>query len=83
MSAPRESWLAYLLLVFLGGLGVHRFYLGHNGVGAVLLILTLVGWATSWLLVGFGPLAVVFVWLLVDLFAIPSYVATANERRLA
>jgi TM2 domain-containing membrane protein YozV len=30
---PRERWIATVLALLLGGLGVHRFYLGHLGWG--------------------------------------------------
>lgn len=42
-SAGQKSWVATLLLCFfLGGLGVHRFYVGKVGTG-VLMLLTLGG----------------------------------------
>lgn len=39
---PRRSRIAAGLLgIFLGSLGVHRFYLGYTGVGTVMLVITL------------------------------------------
>jgi TM2 domain-containing membrane protein YozV len=51
----KKDWLTTLLLcVFLGGLGIHRFYTGKIGTG-ILMILTLGG---------FG------IWTLIDLIFI-------------
>lgn len=77
----KDMTVAYLLAIFLGGLGIHRFYLGHTGVGVTMLILSLVGWATTWLFVGFALLAALYIWLIVDLFLIPGYVREANAIR--
>ena len=79
--APRETWAAYLLWALVGGFGVHHFYIGQNLAGGLLLALSCVGVVTS--IVGFGLLLfpIVWLWLFIDLFAMPSYVATANARQ--
>lgn len=59
----KEVWVAYLLWFFLGGLGVHKFYLQKMGMG-ILYIFT-----GGILLIG----------LLLDLFTIPSQVRQFNQ----
>jgi TM2 domain-containing membrane protein YozV len=39
----KSKLAAGLLGVFVGGLGIHRFYLGYNGIGVAQLILALAG----------------------------------------
>lgn len=66
----RSKVVILLLWVFLGSFGAHNFYLGRTGIAITQLILTIVGYATCWFVVGFIPLAVVVVWLFVDLIMI-------------
>lgn len=49
VGPPKSKMTAFLLAFFFGTLGVHRFYLGLGGSGAVMLILTLtvIGWPIS------------------------------------
>lgn len=75
---PKDVAVAYVLAIFLGGFGVHQFYLRRAGSGVTQLLLTLVGGATAWLYVGLLLLAAVFVWVVVDLFLIPAMVREAN-----
>jgi len=50
VMASQKDWLTTLLLcVFLGGLGVHRFYTGHTGIGIVQLLT--VGGCGIWALI--------------------------------
>lgn len=49
--SDRNRIIAGLLGIFLGSLGLHRFYLGYHGIGAVMLGLTLLG------ISGHGPCA--------------------------
>ncbi|MFD1212931.1 NINE protein [Arthrobacter sp. GCM10027362] len=53
LPAPQKSKLvAGLLGIFLGGLGIHRFYLGHTTIGVVQLLLTIFLGAFTFGLVG-------------------------------
>lgn len=66
---------AYLLWFFLGSLGGHRFYLGRKGSAVAMLLLALIGFATSFIGVGIVLLIIVGIWALVDAFLIPGMVA--------
>lgn len=43
----KNKLLAVLLALFLGGMGIHRFYLGYIKIGIVQLILWILGYFTS------------------------------------
>jgi TM2 domain-containing membrane protein YozV len=76
---PEKSMaVAYVLLIFFGVLGIHRFYLGQTGMGLALLLLFFAALATMLLGVGVILLAVVWLWVFVDLFLIPGMVRSAN-----
>jgi len=66
VAPPKSKAAAALLCLFLGSLGIHRFYTGQQGLGLALLLTTLI----------LGPLtcglwyAVTLVWVLVDLVCI-------------
>ncbi|MCG2622494.1 NINE protein [Arthrobacter sp. I2-34] len=51
-SVQKSKLAAGLLGIFLGGLGIHRFYLGHTTIGVIQLLLTLVLGAFTFGLVG-------------------------------
>ena len=69
--SPKSKITAALLAFFLGQLGIHRFYTGHIGTGIVILILTIVGYATSWVFgLGFIFLVAVGIWVLIDFIMI-------------
>lgn len=57
---------AGLLALFLGGLGVHKFYLGYATEGVILLIGTLVSWATIIIGIGFLGLMAIGVICLIE-----------------
>ena len=81
-APPKSKAVAALLCFFLGGLGVHRFYTGQNGLGLAFLLTSVVGWTVLFFLsvISLGILSVlyipwflgIFVWLLVDFIMILS-----------
>lgn len=77
-SAPKNTLLAYVLWLLLGGFGIHRFYLRRFGSGTLMLILTVVGYATTGFLIGFAMLIAVGLWWLLDALLIPGLVRQAN-----
>ena len=80
--APKSMAVAIVLGILLGTFGVHNFYLGYVQKGVVQLALTLLGAATSWLLIGGVVVVAVFVWVVVDIVQIATrqgrYVVDAN-----
>lgn len=58
--------VAYILAVFFGTLGIHRFYMGKTGSGLAMLLITV-------LTLGIGAI-VTGVWMFVDLFLIPGWI---------
>lgn len=62
-AGGKSQLVALLLLIFLGGLGIHRFYLGYTGMGILYIALLL----TSFLIV---PAIALFVLLIIDLIRI-------------
>jgi len=68
-SNRKSKGIAYLLWLFAGWAGAHRFYAGEMKTGAIQLVLALS--VIGWLVLPF--------WLLLDLFVIPGMI---NERNL-
>lgn len=66
----KESHIAYLLAIFLGGLGMHRFYLHRNGSALAQLIMSLT----------IICIPVTAFWVLVDLFLIPNMIREENRK---
>jgi TM2 domain-containing membrane protein YozV len=64
-----SAGVAYLLAIFLGVLGAHRFYLGRTGSGVAMLLISLT----------FFGLLITYIWVLVDLFLIPGMIREKIE----
>ena len=52
---------AGLLAIFLGGIGIHKFYLGYNNEGVILIAATVLSWLT--VLIGIGFLGLMAIWV--------------------
>lgn len=76
----KQTWIVWLLWFFTGLVGGHRFYMGKTGSGVAMAILSVVGWATSWLIIGLLPLAIVFIWAFVDLFLISGWLREDKDK---
>jgi TM2 domain-containing membrane protein YozV len=81
-AAPKSKVIAAVLAFFLGMFGVHNFYLGYNGRGAIQLVMGLLGYGTVWLLIGFVLLVPLAIWVIAEFFMIlfssGSYSRSAN-----
>ena len=83
LANERKSVVAaYLLFLFLGGLGIHNFYLGRILLGVIELLLSLLGT----ILIFAAGLGIVFliplgILLFIDLFIIPGGIRKNLEKR--
>lgn len=50
MGEQKSKMVAGLLGIFLGGLGIHRFYLGYTGIGIAQIVVTVLtcGFGSLW-----------------------------------
>ena len=69
LEMKRDVGVAYLLAISTGLFGGHRFYARRTGTAIVMLLLTL---TLVFILVS-------IIWLIVDLFLLPSMVNAVNE----
>jgi len=69
-KSNKSKVAAALLCFFLGGFGIHRFYLGYTGLGIAQLVLFIIGWSTLILGVGLFLVIGVEIWVFVDFILI-------------
>ena len=70
----KSPLVAYLLLIFLWGLGVHRMYLGRWVSGILMAVLWGLGWLTWPFLIGMPVVGLVSLWVIIDIFLIPGMI---------
>ncbi|MFZ1742704.1 MAG: NINE protein [Pontixanthobacter sp.] len=58
--------VAGLLAFFLGGFGIHKFYLGYNKQGTILLVGTVISWVLTVIIIGIIPLMIIGVVCLIE-----------------
>lgn len=68
--SDKSKIAAALLAFFLGGLGIHRFYLGYTKSGVAMLVLNIIGYVTAAIIIGLFICAVVGIWAFVDFIRI-------------
>ena len=56
-AGAKSKVTAGLLAIFLGGLGIHKFYLGYTGSGLVYLLVNTIGWVVTIFLAGLPNIA--------------------------
>jgi len=78
----KDVGIAYIFLLLLGGFAAHRFYVGRTGSAVALLVLFLAGWTLVAVAVGVVLLVAAYIWMIVDLFLLPSLVREANATTL-
>ena len=76
----RSAVIGYLLLIFVGATGAHRFYLGKAGTGATMLVLFVLSLLLSVVVIGLLGFAILGLWSIVDLFLVPGMTQAYNNR---
>ena len=76
----KSNIVAYLLLIFLGGLGLHRFYAGATVSGLLMLGLFIVSWLLAFVAVGFVGFIILGIWWFIDLFLLHGIIAKSNSK---
>ena len=77
-ARAKSTLLGYILWFFLGFLGAHRLYGGKIASGIAQLLLHAIGWATTWILIGWFFLGLWGIWWIIDAFLIPSWIRDHN-----
>ncbi|SLN16052.1 TM2 domain protein [Roseovarius gaetbuli] len=82
-NEKKSIGMVYLLWLFLGVLGIHRFYLGKTRSAVGMLVLTILGGFTLMVSIGAFLLIGLGIWLLVDAFLIPGMIKADSQAKRA
>ena len=61
IAYPKSHVVAGLLALFLGGWGIHKFYMGYSNEGVILLVGSFVSFILCFVIIGFIPLMAIYV----------------------
>jgi TM2 domain-containing membrane protein YozV len=78
-AAKKSVGVAYLLLIFFGWFGAHRFYLVETGTAVAMLVITIVSFFLIFVGIGLIGWIIIGIWSFVDLFLVPGIVRRKNE----
>ena len=76
--STKSRLVALLLAIFLGGFGIHRFYLGHTSSAIGMIALCVIGIITTAVVVGIILLIILGIWVLIDIIKIA--IGTFNDK---
>jgi TM2 domain-containing membrane protein YozV len=76
----KSKGMAYVLCIFFGSLGAHRFYLDRKGTASIILINTILSFILMITFIGFFTIMISSIWVFIDLFLIPGYVQKYNNQ---
>jgi TM2 domain-containing membrane protein YozV len=81
MYDARKKWvgIAYLVWLFLGGLGGHRAYVGKTASALAMLGLMVAGWFIAVIGISFALIGIVGVWVVIDAVLIPGWIRDYND----
>lgn len=81
-NEKKSGGIAFVLCILLGGWGAHRFYMKRPHA-VTMLVITIVSIPLCLVFVGFFGLLAMWIWMIVDLFSVSSWVKEYNTALLA
>jgi TM2 domain-containing membrane protein YozV len=78
-SRSKSMLIAYVIWLFVGVLGGHRFYLGQRNAGIAYLVTFIIGLLLAFVLIGFLVLFILGLLVLIDGLRIPGWLTRINS----